>query len=123
MIGCVGETAQDVGAKLRAARARAGSPSYTTIERALIGWLGTATTPRAETIRTYHGGGGPDPAVMNLELIEGLARVYGCRVEELSEVVAERLRVLLVSNSAGRPDPFTAGAVDGAVTVRYAPAA
>lgn len=83
---------------MEAARRQAGSPSFTTIERALIAELGADVAPRAETIRAWHKGHGPAPATMSLELTKAFADYYGSTIADLSVTAADRLGRLLRGN-------------------------
>lgn len=60
---------------------KAGSPSFSTIERALVEVLGP-TAPVAETLRGYHVGK-VDPASVHIDVAVGLANYYGVPVDQL----------------------------------------
>jgi hypothetical protein len=85
------ETRQEVGERLERLRHAAGDPSFKRLERVMVRAIGLAA-PTAEKIRLYHRGEGPEPDVMDIDLLVELAIFYGVALDELSVVVAERAR-------------------------------
>lgn len=75
------------GAVLEEARATKGL-SYKQVERAVVHLLGPMA-PTHETIRQWHLGKMP-PERADIFVAAALADVYGKRLSELSEVIAER---------------------------------
>jgi hypothetical protein len=72
-------------------RHAAGDPSFKILERRLVQAVGLSA-PSGEKIRLYHKGDGPDPELMDIDLLVELAIIYGVALDDLSSVVADRAR-------------------------------
>ena len=87
------ETPKEFGAKLTAAREKAGKPSYRKLERLAIDRMGTGFAPTNETIRLYHAGA-VTPEKADVMLVGFLATVYDCDIADLSETVSRHAEVV-----------------------------
>lgn len=88
------ETAKQVGAKLQRHRKKAGDPSYAALAKRIYLESGGLVDVSDQTISNYHAGK-IAPAAMTLETVEWLAKLYGCKVDALSEVCARRSALIL----------------------------
>ena len=80
--------AKAFGQVLTRLRSAAGNPSYSSIERQMIGRIGELT-PTDQSIANYHRGL-THPLSIHPEVLSELARIYGVRVSELGPVVEAR---------------------------------
>lgn len=88
------ETAKQVGARLQKRRLKAKKPSYAALAKRIYLDSGGLVNVSDQTIANYHAGK-IEPSAMTLETMEWLAKLYGCKLEELSEVCARRSALIL----------------------------